>query len=70
MSRAMSATDDEVFRVIVDRPEKWPTRVYGPYRTLGAAHAAETRETKDYTGKQIEGVVSKVERSPLVWAEV
>ena len=68
MARNMSAEDDEVFRVTVQRHISKYT--FGPYRTLGAARACATRETYIdwYTGKKVGEAT--IERGRITWEAV
>jgi hypothetical protein len=87
VSRAAGVDDVEVFRAVVDtfrpgdpeadylphREDRHGTAVFGPYRTVGAARAAATRESRvsswdrDRYGTTAAG---RVERASLDWQPV
>lgn len=66
----MGADDTELFRVVRHFPRydgSTGTLAYGPYRTVGAARAARSRERRSLG---FENSVFVVERAPVVWEVV
>lgn len=86
MSRNAGLEDVEVFRAVVDtfhpgdpdsahphrREDRLFTAVFGPYRTVGAARSAATRESRSVWWRESDGITAagRVERAPLKWAPV